>query len=688
MGVFKYEWIKLGRKKLFLLISLVLFAGNLLTLYTYEKNTTAFFYAYEQKESYQDYLAGKEEADADGYYRQDREAQESYIDSYPIFIGEMQARADRMMGTAIFADQESYVYRNLMKSCADFAPLSEIVLQADNCFGIREFTGYQNGMVFVLVFLAVLSYYVLFYERDMNLLLLLKGSRNGHMPLAAAKLTVLVLTAVFYTALQEGASILLLGWMYGYGNPNRVLQSVALFRNCVYPLTVAGALFAIVLIRMSIAAVIACLFYGLGMLFKSAPFVFLISGGGLLAEYFFSRIFSISGTFGGLKCINPFYCWNMKWALGEYFNLNLFGYPVGKDICALAAAVLTALLFAAGGLFAFCKTCQIKKEGRLERLMQWIRGLAAFLNRRISLLYYEFYKMLVQQKKGIVLLVLFAWCVNESTDVFEVQYYAVAKTASYHYYIDRLGGRITEDTLLSMEQEEAFFTEVRQGFGGALSLEDPLKQQELNAKADMLEDGFYMVKDQLEALKEKPGSLLDKYLLDEVFYTALWQDTGTDLALWFTGAVILLYLISGIYTMDEKKKMRFLIRSTRYGRKRIDRSRNICAFLCAGAVFLLMELPLFLRYYRIDHFATVEQKVCDITMGNFSSGVSLGAMLLLLFLLKALSFAAVCFAGLKLSRAMKSEMPALLTGIGIAGGIALILHHFEADIATLLMKAL
>ncbi|MDE6419917.1 MAG: hypothetical protein K2K87_05235, partial [Lachnospiraceae bacterium] len=392
MGVFKYEWVKLGRKKLFLLISFVLFAGNLLTLYTYEKNTTAFFYVYEQKERYQDYLAGKEEADADGYYRQDREAQESYIASYPVFIGEMQARADRMMGTAIFADPESYVYRNLMKSCADYAPLSEIVLQADNCFGIREFTGYQNGMVFVLVFLAVLSYYVLFYERDMNLLLLLKGSRNGHMPLAAAKLAVLILSAVFYTVLQEGASILLLGWMYGYGDPGRVLQSVSLFRNCAYPLTVATALLAIVLIRMSIAAVIACLFYGLGMLFKSAPFVFLISGGGLLAEYFFSRLFSISGTFGGVKCINPFYCWNMKWVLGEYFNLNLFGYPAGKNICALITAVLTALLFAAGGLFAFCKTCQIKKEGRLERLMQWIRGLTAFLNRRISLLYYEFYK--------------------------------------------------------------------------------------------------------------------------------------------------------------------------------------------------------------------------------------------------------------------------------------------------------
>ncbi|MCM1538930.1 MAG: hypothetical protein NC254_11100 [bacterium] len=685
MSVFRYEWSKLCRKKLFLLITLLLFAGNLLNVYAYEKNTTVFFYVYEQKESYQEYLAGNQEADTDGYYRQDREQQESYIASYPSFIGEMQDRAARMMGTAIYAEPESYVYRNLVKSCVDFAPLSEVVPQADNCFGIRELAEYHNGLLFVLVFLAVLGYYVLFYERDRNLLLLIKGSRNGHMPLAAAKLAVMVLSALFYTALQECASILLFGWMYGYGNLCRAVQSVSLFRNCAYPLTVAEALCSIVWIRMGIAAVIACLLYGLGMLFKSAPFVCMVFGGTLLAEYFFSRRFSISGTFGGLKCINPFYCWNMKWVLGEYFNLNLFGHPAGKNICAVVAAVLMGILFAAVGLLAFCKTCQIKKEGRLERIMRALRGRTAFLNRRISLLYYEFYKMLVQQKKGIVCLVLLAWCVSESAAVSEAQHYASAKTASYHYYIDRLGGRITEETILFMEQEEAFFVEVRKGPGGAFASEDPLRMQELIARADMLEDGFRMVKDQLEALKEKPGNLWDKYLLDEVFYKELWQDTGTDLTLWFIGAAVLLYLVCGIGTVDEKKNMNFLIRSTLGGRERIERSRNLCAYLCAGVLFVLTELPLFLRYERVDHFTAAAQRVCDFTSVHLASGIPLGGMIALIFLLKALSLAAVCFAGRKLSRLMKSEMPAMLTGIGAAGIIAFTLHHFGTDIATLLM---
>ncbi len=688
MSVFRYEWVKLVKKKLFLLIAVLLFAGNLLTLYTYEKHTPAYHYIYEQKERYQAYLAGDEAADTDGYYRQDREAQESYIGSYAAFVGEMQARADRMMGTAIYADPESYVYRNIVKSCGDFAPFTAAVLRADNCFGLRALAGYRDGAVFVLLFLAVLSYYVLFYERDMNLLLLLKGSRNGHLPLAAAKLGMTVSAAVLYTAMQEGANILFLGWLYGYGELGRAVQSVSLFRNCVYPLTVLGALSAILLIRMSIAAVLACLFYGLGMLFKSAPFVFLTAGGGLLAEYVFSRIFSLSGTFGSLKCINPFYCWDMEQVLGEYYNLNVFGYPTGKNLCAAAAAAVTALLFTAWGLFAFCKTCQVKKEGLPERMMRQLRGLAACLHRRTGLLYYEFDKMLIQQKKGIVVLILLAWCVSESSGVFDALHYGTAKTASYHYYISQIGGRITEDTFLLIAQEEAFFEEVRRGAGSKLSKEEQLRWQEQAARADMLEEGFDMVKDQLEALQGSPGSIWDKYLLDEMFYEELWGDTGTDLLTWFGGSAILLYLISGIYTMDEKKKMRFLIRSTRYGRVRIDRSRNLCAFLCTGIVFVMTELPLFLRYYKIDHFSTAAQKVCDITTENFTSAVPLGIMILLLFLLKAAGFAAVCFAELKVSRAVKSEMPAMLAGIGFAGVVTVILYHFEADFATLLIRLL
>ena len=45
--------IKLWQRRLFMVLAVLLLAGNLLTLYILEKNTSAFFYVYENRELYQ-----------------------------------------------------------------------------------------------------------------------------------------------------------------------------------------------------------------------------------------------------------------------------------------------------------------------------------------------------------------------------------------------------------------------------------------------------------------------------------------------------------------------------------------------------------------------------------------------------------------------------------------------------------
>lgn len=51
-----------------------------------------------------------------------------------------------------------------------------------------------------------------------------------------------IIGGVLYTLLQETSVVLFLKWMYGYGNMNRPVQSVSLFRNCPYVLSVGQAI--------------------------------------------------------------------------------------------------------------------------------------------------------------------------------------------------------------------------------------------------------------------------------------------------------------------------------------------------------------------------------------------------------------------------------------------------------------
>lgn len=686
MRLAAYELVKLRQKRLFLALSLLLLAANLLTLYLYEKQTPAFFYVHQQRENYQRFLQGDEAVDSTGFYRQELDGQESYLQTYAVFVEEMADRVRQMEQVSIYADRDSYVHRNLIKTQADFASFSGSAPVADNCFGIRALANYDGGLLFTTVFLAMLAYYVCFFERNQNLLLLLKGCRNGHTPLAAAKLAVMLLAAGLYTLLQEAGAILLLGWMYGYGDLGRMLQSVSIFRNCAFHLTVGEALVAIAAVRITAAVVIVCGLFFLGMLLKNEAAAALAFGGSLGAEYLLNRFLSVSGSASGLKCVNLFYLWNMRSVLGEYHNLNIAGFPVGKNLCALLTAGVLVLLLSAAGVFAFRKTCQIKTDSSLERLMQWLRSKTESLNRQVSLLYYEFYKLLIQQKKGIVLILLLIWGGYEAGGVLAPVYYATAREASYHHYIAQVRGPVTDETFAFFETENDRLEELRRQAQEANG--DELQMLFLQNELDRLEEGFEMARIQFATLQEKPGALAEKYMLDEEAYRTLWGDHRRDIGLWLAGAVLTLFFVSGIYAMDEKRNMSLLLRTTCRGREKLDRSRDLCAMLCTGAVFLIVEFPLFLRYWRIDHFSTTGQRLCDFTSLMASIALPLWALLFIIFLLKALSFFAVGCAGLSLSKYTKNEALTFLAGIGATGMASVVLYRLAWSISIGLLRAL
>ncbi len=671
----KYEIVKLCKRKIFLMVSMLLIICNVFMAYAYEKSTDRFFYIYKQRECYNDFLSGNKAADISGYYQNEADAQAAYAKDYFQLVNEMQQRSEKMQEVSFFLDENSYVYRNLIKSNEDFYPLLNIVIKSDNCYGIDAFAQYNAGIVFLLIFLAVLSYYVMFWERDKNLVLLLKCNERGHVTLAAAKLFTILAASAVFTVMLEGSIALTFGIVYGYGDLDRTVQSSDAFRNCTYMLTVREALIAMMLIRICIAAVFICIFFAVGMLLKNAVMAACVSAAGLLAEYAFSKVFSLSGTFGIIKSVNPFYCWDMQQVLGEYYNLNILGYPIGKNKAAFWTALMLIVVFSSAGIYIFHKTCQIKSESRIETLFQYIRGKMSFLSRHLSLTYYELYKVMFQQKKALALVLLLFWWFLEFEDINMVRYYGSAETAAYHVYLSNLEGAITEDTYDYIENEAAYIESLREAVDSGDT--DIIDRQVYDAYLKMHEDGFAKVQKQLEELEKRGGDIRKKYMVDELAYMELWQDSAADVKIWFAGTALLIFFISGIYTVDEKKDMALIIRSTLRGRKELKRSKHRCVAICACMIYVIMESPLLTKYYMIDHFSTAKHKLCDFTTQNFSATISIGAMLALVFVLRALSFMAVCGFGQAVSRIIRNETVIIFIGIGVAGICALIAYHFN-----------
>ncbi len=691
MRLIGFECRKLTKQLHIWLFTGLLLTGNLFMLYASQRSTPAYFFIFQQKDSYAAFCQGDKGADAMGFYQQELDAQEGYLASYRQFINEMESRAAKMRETVFYRDENSYVFRNLQKTCEDFSVFADTAVTADNCFGLRAFAEYDYGILFLLIFLGLVTWYVLFYERNRNLLLLLKGCRQGHCPLAFAKLITLLLSGAFYVLIQETGAILCFGWMYGYGDLSRPVQSVSLFRNCSYVLTAGQAMGVTLLIRIGIALLMGALMFGVGMCIKSEMGAVFVIGILLGVLYGFNRLLYPAGSMNALKFVNPFCYWSMKQALGYYLNLNFFGYAVGKDFCAVIVLGFFTILLSLLGIVIFHRTCQIKRDGYWERWMQWLRGKWGGISRRSSLLYYEFYKLLFQQKKWLAVVLLLIWTACSTAGIYAPQYYASAKEASYHAYLGELAGPVTDETLVYLKQEEARFLQLKEqirSYGEDISGADAMNRQLLQFEIDLKEEGFLQVQSQLEALAQKPGRLNEKYLLDEAAYLKLWQDTDKEVLLWLGGSIFLLFLICGIYAASEGSQMRILLRSTRKGRRALRRSKDAAALLCTITVYLAAEAPLFLAYARIDGFSTAGQKLCDLVNVSCCSAVTLFMFEGTVFFLKAVSFLLAAWMGRSLARRLSQKTVAFLLGSGLLAVAALIFSRFGWSLHMLLLRLL
>ena len=251
-----------------------LFVGNLFLLFMIQKKEAAYVYVYQQKDQYIAFCEGNEQADELGFYEADLEEQKRYLDSYREFISQMQDRSKAMEN--VISEGNHYLTDNIRKTCHDFSAVAKASVTVDNCFGIKALAEYQYGIFFAISFQGVLTWYLLFYERNRKLFILIKGCKNGHHVTAYSKLFLLLSGGVLYTLLQETSVVLFLKWMYGYGNMNRPVQSVSLFRNCPYVLSVGQAIGLLIFLRVGLSLLTGSVLFMAGMLVKSETGAFIV----------------------------------------------------------------------------------------------------------------------------------------------------------------------------------------------------------------------------------------------------------------------------------------------------------------------------------------------------------------------------------------------------------------------------
>lgn len=687
--LYRYEWKKLLRQRSFLLFTAVLLCGNLLMLFQYEKKTDAYTYFYKQKQEWQKYNKGDETIQQAEVYQAFVETEKIYVSSYKDFLKQIPEQAEKLKGTVNYQDQDTYLYRDLIKTVSDYAGLFSKRVKAEPSVGIKELASYNYGIYFQWIYIFVLSYFVISAERKEGLFLLTKGTKQGHLPFAAAKVLTMVSASALYGFLQECSTFFLLGYFYGYGDVTRSVQSISIFRDCSVPITVAQALVGLLGIRIAIGIFCTVLLACITICLRKEGVGLFFYGIFIGMEMFWDYSIQMSSSLNIIKCVNVFFAWDMKHIFGTYQNLNIFEYPVSKSMLTLVVASVFVCMFTAVALFRFSVGCQISSGNLLEEIRERISKRTCFVWHHTSVFRFEFRKVFVQQKRGFLLLFLLVWCMVSVKDAMEPTYYDDPALGEYHRILSEISGPVTDETLTYISNQRAEMDAIYEELEELKQESDQqveAKKQALWHEVEMRDGGISLVEEQRDLLLEKDGDIFHKFWIDEKKYTSAFYNYKYDLTVFLIAAIVLILWMSDIEAWDNRKGMYSILYTTKVGKRRIQRKKKmVCIagmYLCAiGAL-----LPQILRYYSIDQFQNAAQKLSDITSMGIHTSMRLGIFMLLLCLAKIAAFVLTCRLLVMLIRKVPNTSIVIGVGVGSIGLVVLLLWYFHMDLAILFLR--
>ena len=387
---------------------------------------------------------------------------------YEGYLDGIEDTAYRTSHFSVFGqDEESFSYRNILKTAEDFQKMRGTPITYDANRGIAILLHNPIGDLLLVMTAVFLSLCFVAEEKQKNLFRLIKTMPGGESRTVFAKLSAMGAGIIGASLAFFFVSFLVAHLFYGLGDLSRSIQSVPELIGSTLPLSVGQYLLLLLGLKTFGLLVIGIWAFVLALLCRHPVITLLgdVAVGAL--SWALTRIPPLS-AWNWFKHLNlatlaePYSVWK------EYLNLNFFGFPLPAWAWHLgfAAAPFLAGIGISVLLSHFNRTLSYRTLPRL-----WLRRRPA---RPHGLLGYELRKVFLVNRVGVILL-LFA--LLQIVTVVTAERRQDPLDYAYSAYMHRLEGPVTEDKAAFIEEENRYFQEAAQ-------TRADLQQQYINGQID------------------------------------------------------------------------------------------------------------------------------------------------------------------------------------------------------------
>lgn len=524
-----------------------------------------------------------ENFDYDGFIRmQFLYGQQEYFKSlmnYKSYLESIKTAADNVTSVSIFADKNSFTYKNAVKTPPAYEKVSEVVPQGFRSEGIM--LAADNPVCDILLIFPILAAVMVLTlkERETGIFGLIKPLKNGRVKLALIKAAVIFFVSVLGGILIYGSGLFVGIIRFGCGDMTLPIQSLKGFIGCSLPINITEAL--IIIFSVKIISVFFC-----GMIFmclcaKLSEIAAYAAGITIAAAEVLAYILILPSSYLAVfRGINIAALVDCAEIFKMYGNLNLFGVPVNTAFAATTFLAL-GIVFTVALEVKFLSSVSVSPIKKAEIILPFARRVP----KRVFT--YSLHKTFVMHKGILIIFAALAIQIYSGM-VYRMPY--DVDDGYYHSYCDKISqlDENAAEEFVYLENEK--FEQLEAALFSPETVGNNASEigRELDAK-----NGFLKAKQQYEYLKKINSDN------KAMFYQTGWKEIfgvngyKKDMQFALIAAAALCLAVSSVAAYDNRCRIGYILFCTKYGRKKYA----VHSFLTSAAAAVLISFAVYVPYF-------------------------------------------------------------------------------------------
>lgn len=493
---------------------------------------------------------------------------------YDEYLSSIDTAAKMMTSVSIFADKESFSYRNIVKTPSAYDPVRSVTPAFESSLGIL-LAAENTPSDLLLIFIIVTAVTFIFYkDRESGITALIKPLKSGRATLALSKTTVSFIVCLLAQTIIFASNLIAGEMRFGLGDLSRPVQSLSGYIGCNLPVSVSEFLALTFLFKLSavflIALIAQCFLIRLS---NTVAYIVLIAIAAV--EMALYSIIDTSSAFSIFRHINLAAFVKSADLFVTYTNINIFGYPADLICCTITALVLFTLLclFLALKLFSGISISEIRRDAKIKFKTHVPK----------TLFPYTVYKAFVMHKAVIISVVVLIISINSALDYSK----PYDPDDSYYYkYCNEIVG--TDETVAEFIERASLFEGVpSDNISYAMGGLERFKAQYAHVELLNAED--------------------DKALM--YYQTGYKEMLGVgekairhDYSLGIIAVAALCLMIAPLIAYDNRARIGYLLYTTKSGKRSYLRHKILVSVIIAVIVSAFVYIPYFISV--LDTYGT------------------------------------------------------------------------------------